>query len=206
MSTYFVGDTVRLSATFRNPANALIDPASVTLTTTQNGSTVTYTYTVNPELVRQSLGNYALSLTLAAAGAVSYQWDGTGLDSLSRSGSFNVLAARTAPASFWTPANDHLVFDNLETLTLTKLDGTTQTILRCLRLPASLGDGMAGGLSAYGNVTRFNIWLQECPIAPELNALLTDATHRHFRINSVSQSVALNLWEVETTADAGIAL
>lgn len=104
------------------------------------------------------------------------------------------------------PANDHRFFDQLETLTLTKLDASTSIIPRCLRLPANLGDGMAGGLSAYGNVTRWNIWIQECPTAPELNALLTDSTGRKFRINSVTQSVLLNLWEVETTADAGVAL
>lgn len=206
MATYYIGDTVRLAAAFRNPQNALVDPTTVNLLITSNNSTTVLIYPASAGMTRNSIGNYSYNLTLTATGSLSYEWIGTGAINANQIGGFTVASSRTSPASFWSPANDHLIFDNLETLVLTRLNGSTQTLLRCLRLPANLGDGMAGGLSSYGNVTRFNIWLQECPIAPELNALLTDATNRHFRINSVSQSVALNLWEVETTADAGVAL
>jgi len=108
--------------------------------------------------------------------------------------------------SWLGPAGDHNYFDQLETLVLTRLNGNTQTIYRCLRLPANLDVGSGGSLLAYGNITRWNLWIQECATAPEINALLTDSTNRKYRINNVTQSVNKNMWEVETTADAGVAL
>lgn len=104
------------------------------------------------------------------------------------------------------PAGDHAYFDQLETLVLTRLNATTLTIPRCLRLPATVDTGSGGAALAYGNVTRWNIWIQECPTAPQINALLTDSTNRKYRVNNVTQSVNKNLWEVETTADAGVGL
>ena len=106
----------------------------------------------------------------------------------------------------WSPANDHLVVDGLETVTLTTLAATTATIYRVLRLPALVDLGSAGALTSFGNITRWNIWIQECPTAPEINALLTDAANVKYRINNVTQSVQRNMWEIETTADAGVGL
>jgi hypothetical protein len=106
----------------------------------------------------------------------------------------------------WSPANDHLIVDGLETVMLTTLAATTTTIYRVLRLPALVDIGSAGALTSYGNITRWNIWIQECPTAPEINALLTDAANVKYRINNVTQSVQRNMWEIETTADAGVGL
>lgn len=206
MSTYYVGDTVRLAAAFRNPSNALVDPTTVSLAITINGSTTTYNYPASPGMARPSTGNYTYNLTLATVGSLSYEWIGTGAVAANRTGGFTVAASRTSPSSFWTPANDHIVFDNLETLVLTRLDGSTSTILRCLRLPANLNVGEGGQLRAYGNQTDWNIWIQECPVAPELNSKLTDAYGRNYRIDEVIQSVVLNMWEIKTTADAGVGL
>jgi hypothetical protein len=106
----------------------------------------------------------------------------------------------------WSPANDHLVVDGLETVTLTTLAATTTTIYRVLRLPANLDTGGAGALTAYGTTTQWVMWIQECPTAPEINALITDAYGRRYRIDSVVQSVVQNMWEISSTADAGHAL
>jgi hypothetical protein len=78
----------------------------------------------------------------------------------------------------WSPANDHLIVDGLETVTLTTLAATTTTIYRVLRLPALVDIGSAGALTSYGNITRWNIWIQECPTAPEINALIDRLPHR----------------------------
>ena len=206
MPSYYVNDTIRISAAFRSDQNALIDPDTVSITITQSSVSTTYTYGVGTAIVRPTIGYYYTNYLLLAAGELSYEWDGTNAVTIARSGGFTVLQSRALPSSFWTPANDHLVFDNLETLLLTRLDSTTQTILRVFRLPAVSDQGSAGALIAYGNVTQWNIWIQECPIAPEINSLLTDAYGRNYRINMVTQSVALNMWEIETTADAGISL
>lgn len=205
MPAYYVGDTVRLAVAFRDPSNALTNPTTVSLSITTNGSTVVLNYP-SSGILNPTIGNYTYNLTLTVAGSITYEWIGTGAVNASRFGGFDAEAARTSPVSFWTPANDHLIFDGLETLVLTKLDGTTQTILRCLRLPANLDIGSAGALVGYGNVVRWNLWIQECPVAPEINAKLTDSLGYNFRINNVTQSVVRNMWEIEATADAGVGL
>jgi hypothetical protein len=206
MSTYYVGDTIRIAATFRSPANALVDPDTVTLTFTLSGNSTTYTYGTSTELINPTVGSYVLNYTAGAAGNVSYVWESTGASTVTRSGGFNVLASRVTPSSFWTPANDHLVFDNLETISITSLAGNTTTVLRVFRLPANLDTAGAGSLTAYGTTTQWNMWIQECPVAPEINALITDAYGRKYRIDSVMQSVVQNMWEVSSTADAGASL
>lgn len=206
MSTYYVGDTIRLLATFRNPSNAMIDPSTVSLIYTVNGSPVTYTYGTSAEIVRLTVGNYSFTTTLNQAGSVIYEWQGTGLDSLNRSGAFNVDATRTSPTKFWSPANDHLIFDNLETLVLTRLDGTTRTILRCLRTPVNKSTGTGSAFTGFGSTTTWSIWFQECPETPEINALLTDAYGKKYRIDTVTRSVVLNMFEIQTTMDAGTGL
>lgn len=206
MSSYYVNDTIRIAAAFRSDENALVDPGSVSLTITHDGTSTTYIYGVGADIVRPTVGNYYINYLLLATGELSYEWNSSGATTASRIGGFSILQSRSLPSSFWTPANDHLVFDNLETITLTRLDSTTEVVLRVFRLPAVSDQGSAGVLVAYGNVTQWNIWIQECPIAPEINSLMTDAYGRNYRINQVVQSVALNMWEVETTADAGISL
>lgn len=206
MATYYVGDTVRLAVAFRNPANALVDPSSVTLSISIGNSTTVLVYPASAGMTRTSTGNYSYNLTLTTLGELTYTWAGTGAVAANRTGGFDVLSARTSPASFWSPANDHLVFDSLETLVLTRLDGSSQTLLRCLRLPANLQIGEAGAMRAYGTQTDWNIWIQECPTAPEINAKLTDAYGKNYRIDEVVQSVVLNMWEIKSTADAGVGL
>lgn len=206
MSTYYVGDTIRVAATFRNPANALVDPTTVTLTFTLAGVPTVYVYGTDPELSNPTVGSYTLNYTAATAGSVAYVWESTGASTVARTGGFTVLASRVVPSSFWTPAGDHLVFDNLETVSITSLAGVTSTVLRVFRLPANLDTGGAGALTAYGTTTQWNMWIQECPTAPEINALITDAYGRKYRIDSVVQSVVQNMWEISSTADAGYSL
>lgn len=206
MSSYYVNDTIRISATFRSDQNALIDPDTVSITITQSSVSTTYIYGVGDAIVRPTIGYYYINYLLLAAGELSYEWDGTNATTIARSGGFTVLQSRALPSSFWTPANDHLVFDNLETVLITTLAGVTSTVLRVFRLPANLDTGGAGALTAYGTTTQWNMWIQECPIAPEINALITDAYGRKYRIDSVVQSVVQNMWEINSTADAGNAL
>lgn len=206
MPSYYVNDTIRISAAFRSDQNALIDPDTVSITITQNSVSTTYTYGVGAAIVRPTIGNYYINYLLLAAGELSYEWDGINAVTIARSGGFTVLQSRALPSSFWTPANDHLVFDNLETVSITTLAGVTSTILRVFRLPANLDTGGAGALTAYGTTTQWNMWIQECPTAPEINALITDAYGRKYRIDSVVQSVVQNMWEINSTADAGNAL
>jgi hypothetical protein len=206
MATYYVNDVIRLSAAFRNAQNALTNPTTTTITITVNGTPTTYTYGSSAGFTNPTVGNFQYTYTATTTGSITYVWDGLGAIVAESAGSFTVASARTVPSIFWSPANDHLVIDGLETVTLTTLAATTTTIYRVLRLPALVDIGSAGALTSYGNITRWNIWIQECPTAPEINALLTDAANVKYRINNVTQSVQRNMWEIETTADAGVGL
>jgi len=87
--SFIVGQTIRLDVTFRNPAQVLTDPASVTLTLQlpDNSQTV-YTYGGPGTVVRDSLGKYHQDITLAQTGEYRFRWDGEGGISAIEEGAF----------------------------------------------------------------------------------------------------------------------
>ncbi len=78
MSNYANGQTVTLSATFKNRTKSLTDPTTVTLQVTDPaGTAVLYTY-AEDELVRESVGVYYKDHQFTSAGSWSYKWIATG--------------------------------------------------------------------------------------------------------------------------------
>jgi len=88
MSTYKIGDQVRVYATFKaatfsvasgdpSATYALTDPTAVTLTVTVNGSSTSYTYGA-ATVSKDSTGVYYKDYTFAASGKHTFQWAGTG--------------------------------------------------------------------------------------------------------------------------------
>ena len=79
MNSYDLGNLVRVSATFRDSSNALVDPAVVKCQVRASSGTITtYTYGASPELVREGAGVYWLDVDASAAGEWRYRWFSTG--------------------------------------------------------------------------------------------------------------------------------
>jgi len=103
----------------------------------------------------------------------------------------------------WTPQGDHVVFDRLETLTVMQPDNvTTFSVANALRLPSALADAPAGNVAVFGVGVRWCLWVIECASHPKINARLTDADGKHYRINTVDLTVSRELYEIESTSEA----
>jgi hypothetical protein len=204
--TYFVGDTARLTVTFRDRTGTLVDPSSVVLGIEFNGNTATYTTLSGVQ--RVGLGVYRYDYLTTTAGTGIYTWTGTGSALGNRMGTLRVLATseRLTALFGWDPSGDHAIFDGLEKITLTQRNGAVRTVERVLRLPSNADQGMAGNVAAFGAIVNWNLWTLECPEPPQINSLITDAYGRKYRVNRVTNSVLKSMWEVETTADAGEAI
>src|SRR5688572_14500794 len=92
INVYQQGDSVRLSAAFRNTAGDLADPTAVTFWfTPPTGVTVSYAYVTDAEIVRDSIGTYHVDLTLSVPYRWKYQFKGAGNDiNMVENGEFDV--------------------------------------------------------------------------------------------------------------------
>ncbi len=78
MTTYYVGDNIKLTATFKDPDGTLTDPTTVTLETKDpSGNKTTYTYSLG-EITRSSVGVFTKTFAIDEAGLWLYEWQGTG--------------------------------------------------------------------------------------------------------------------------------
>lgn len=92
MNRYDVGDTVRVSATFRNVNSALADPATVTCTFRRpNGTNVTATPTSS------TTGVWTADTTVDDSGVWRYRFEGTDTESVAEEGAFVVRRQRVIP-------------------------------------------------------------------------------------------------------------
>lgn len=79
MSTYDVGDQIKLTASFTNSSNVAADPTTVTVKTkSPAGTTTTYVYGTDNEVVKAGTGSYYILLTLSSAGMWYVRFAGTG--------------------------------------------------------------------------------------------------------------------------------
>ena len=75
MDIYFKGQILRIGVEFRDNAEELADPTTLTFKWKVDlGTTSTYTYGVDPEVVRDSLGVYYVDLDLTVTGTYAYQY------------------------------------------------------------------------------------------------------------------------------------
>ena len=92
MANYDRGDVVRLTATFRDIAGAVIDPSTVTLNAVQPDKTIyTRSYGAaapNDQLKKSSIGVYYIDFYIAQGGRYGYQWTGDGLAAAVAEGGF----------------------------------------------------------------------------------------------------------------------
>lgn len=86
---YGIGTVIHTNATFSDPdsetapvdevtGNELIDPTTVTCSVrAPNGTVTLYTYGVNAQLTRLSLGRFRLALTTNQIGTYRWTWTGS---------------------------------------------------------------------------------------------------------------------------------
>lgn len=93
-ANYVVGSPVLLSGAFYNVAGSFVDPTTVTFKVRlSGGTTTTYVYGTDAQVVKTSTGCYYVLFTPSSAGTYYFQWKGTGaLAALNESG-FNVVAS-----------------------------------------------------------------------------------------------------------------
>lgn len=95
MNTYQKGQLVRTRATFKDAAGALGDPTIVICRFRAPGGVFTqYSYGVDAEVVRESLGMFHVDVDAATEGTWSYKWQSTGFLQATDEKSFRVLDSR----------------------------------------------------------------------------------------------------------------
>ena len=90
MATYDKGDYVRLTGTWRDDANALVDPTTVTLKIQNPDGTITSITYDSGAVVRDSVGVFHYDFLPSTFGSYVYRWEGTGNAIASGQGSFYV--------------------------------------------------------------------------------------------------------------------
>lgn len=91
MATYDVGDKIRLTTTFTNLAGSATGPTAVTFKMLlPSGSTTTYVYGTDAELVKSSTGVYYVDWTFTVADTHRYRFAGTGTVTASDEGTILV--------------------------------------------------------------------------------------------------------------------
>lgn len=76
---YDLGDLVRVAATFKDTANAAVDPTAVNFKFKgPSGTITTYVYGTDAEVVKDSTGNYHVDIDADAAGFWYYRFYSTG--------------------------------------------------------------------------------------------------------------------------------
>ncbi len=89
VETRDIGDIVRATATFRNIAGVATDPTGVTFKLRKpDGTTTTYVYPTDAQLVKDSTGNYHVDVTVTLAGFYEWRFEGTGTVTASVDGEF----------------------------------------------------------------------------------------------------------------------
>jgi len=91
MSTYDVGDAVRITNTFTNLAGTATDPTTITVKVkTPANIETTYVYLTDAAVVRTSTGVYYIDVSLTEAGVWAYRFVGTGTVKAAKEGTFIV--------------------------------------------------------------------------------------------------------------------
>ncbi len=74
---YDVGDLRRPQTQVKNAAGTVVDPSALTFQITVAGSTTSYTYGTDAELVKASTGVYYVDFTVVTRGKHTYRWAST---------------------------------------------------------------------------------------------------------------------------------
>lgn len=94
-NSHDLGDLVRVSAVFSDvETSAALDPGVVNLSVKTPAAVVTtYVYGTDPEIVKDSVGNYHADIDANEAGTWHYRWWSTGNGQAAEEQSYTVVAA-----------------------------------------------------------------------------------------------------------------
>lgn len=93
-NTYDRGDKVRLKATVRDSAGALVDPTSIVLRVRDPGQALgSPTLYSGGSIVKDSVGLYHCDVDVNLAGTWRYRWESTGGAIAAEEGEFEVRAS-----------------------------------------------------------------------------------------------------------------
>lgn len=91
INVYDVGDLVTVEGAFTDANDDPADPAAVSFAFEDPAGTVTtYAYQADPEIVKDSTGNYHVDVSATAAGDWHYRWIATGAGQGAQIGQFMV--------------------------------------------------------------------------------------------------------------------
>ena len=79
INTYDIGDLVRCQGIFTDAASTVTDPAAITFKVKNpSGTTTTYVYGTDAQLVKDSTGTYYVDVSINSAGVWYYRFASTG--------------------------------------------------------------------------------------------------------------------------------
>ena len=94
-NTYDIGDVVRLTTAITTTATgAAVDPTGLAVILRTPAKNTTYTYGVDVEVVKDSVGNYHLDHTTTLAGRHVYRWVATGTAAAASENQFRVRVSQ----------------------------------------------------------------------------------------------------------------
>lgn len=94
---YDIGDVVRLAGSFQGSAGPL-DPGSVTgRFRIASAQPTSYTYGVDPQLVRDAVGQYHFDVEATESGTWYYRFESSGIGQAAAEGTFRVRRSRFLP-------------------------------------------------------------------------------------------------------------
>ena len=95
MNNYDRGDLIRCSGVFTDAAGSAQDPDVVIFKFTDpSGTTTTYTYNAEAELVKDSVGNYHVDVNADATGLWRTRWEATGTGQAADESAFRVAESQ----------------------------------------------------------------------------------------------------------------
>lgn len=93
--SFDVGDSIRCQGLFRNLSGDLVDPTGVVFKLrTPAGTTTTYTYGTDVQLVKSTTGTYYADVTITESGPHWYRFAGTGAATAAEEARFDVDLSR----------------------------------------------------------------------------------------------------------------
>ena len=94
---YDIGDLPRVKATFTDLDDTNVNPTTVSVTVLKpNGTSATYEYGTDEEVVREATGIYYIDVSVDQSGRWRYRWESTGTGQAAEEGTFRVKTQRVA--------------------------------------------------------------------------------------------------------------
>ena len=102
-------------------------------------------------------------------------------------------------------SNDWMIFDNTETITITNIGDASVIVPRVVRRSSGMVVADGGGALVYGADVTFVVFRVNTPggFAPKINARITDAKGKSYRVDSINDGVLRTRWLINCTSEAG---